>query len=416
AGAGCGVPSDDHRLLAVDVCGRRAADLCPRRGVQLRQGTARSGRGRQPWLPRGVVQRCPDPQHNTGGGEMTGALSPQELVDRALAASTTDGCVVIVNDHAETNLRWANNTLTTNGVNQIVDVTVIAMVNGSDGVRAESATRNAVDADNLLELVAEAEANARGSAVADDAADLVDAGISPDWDAAPVDAPVAALSDLAHWLGEIFGAARDAGQGRYGYAEHSISTTYLGSSTGSRLRHCQPSVRVELTGRSADGAKSGWSGQGASEVSAIDLPALEAEVAKRLAWSERQIALDAGRYQTILPPSAVADLMLYAYWSSGALDAHEGQSVYSKPGGGTRVGDRLTDVPLTLRSDPVMPGQQAVPFVVASASSRMSSAFDNGLPVEPTDWISEGTLSALIQTRHSARVTGLPFTPWGDNL
>jgi predicted Zn-dependent protease len=227
---------------------------------------------------------------------------------------------------------------------------------------------------------------------------------------------VAALTDLAHWLGDIFGAARDAGQGRYGYAEHSVSTTYLGTSAGTRLRHTQPSVRVELTGRSADGKRSAWSGQGASEISAIDLEALESDVAKRLVWSERQVSLEAGRYDTILPPSAVADLMLYAYWSSGALDAHEGQSVYSKPGGGTRVGEKLTDVPLTLRSDPAMPGQQAIPFVVAGASSRMSSAFDNGAPVDATDWISDGVLSGLIQTRHSAAVTGLPFTPWGDNL
>ena len=123
-------------------------------------------------------------------------------------------------------------------------------------------------------------------------------------------------------------------------------------------------MRVELTGRSADGTRSAWSGQGASEVAAIDLAALEADVAKRLAVeSSVPVSLEAGRYDTILPPTAVADLMIDAYWSAGALDAHEGQSVYSKPGGGTRVGERLTDLPLTLRSDPAMPGQQASPFV-----------------------------------------------------
>jgi predicted Zn-dependent protease len=227
---------------------------------------------------------------------------------------------------------------------------------------------------------------------------------------------VAALGDLAHWLGDIFGAARDAGQGRYGYAEHSVATTYLGSSTGLRLRHAQPEVRVELTGRSADGSRSAWSGQGASEIATINLAKLEADVAKRLTWSERRVELDAGRYETILPPSAVADLMLYTYWSSAGLDAHEGQSVFSKPGGGTRVGERLSDLPLTLRSDPAMPGQQSVPFAVVGASGRMASTFDNGAPVEATDWISEGSLNALIQTRHSAALTGLPFTPWGDNL
>jgi predicted Zn-dependent protease len=347
---------------------------------------------------------------------MSDPMRPQELVERALAASTTDGCVVIANNKADTNLRWANNTLTTNGVTQTVDVTVVATAHSADGVRSASVSRNVSDADSVTSLVAEAEANARASSIADDAADLIAGGSSPDWDEAAVDAPVAALSNLANWLGEIFGAARDAGQGRYGFAEHSVSTTYLGTSTGLRLRHAQPEVRVELTGRSTDGTRSAWSGQGASEIQTIDLAAIEADVAKRLVWSERQQRIDAGRYDTILPPTAVADLMLDAYWSSGALDAYEGQSVYSRAGGGTRVGDRLSDLPLTLRSDPAMPGQQAVPFVVAGASSRMSSAFDNGAPVEPTEWIRDGQLAALIQTRHSAALTGLPFTPWGDNL
>jgi predicted Zn-dependent protease len=344
------------------------------------------------------------------------ALAPQEIVERGLAASTTDGCIVIAEDNASSNLRWANNTLTTNGVTQTVAVTVIATVAGSDGVRLASASRNAVDADSVVALVAEAEASARDSAIADDAAELISADASSDWEDPAPGAPVAALADLAQWLGDIFGAARDAGQGRYGYAEHDVSTTYLGSSTGLRRRHVQPTVRVELTGRSTDGTRSAWSGQGASEIATINLDALEADVAKRLAWGERRQALDAGRYETILPPTAVADLMVDAYWGAGALDAYEGQSVYSKPGGGTRVGERLTDVALTLRSDPAMTGQQAVPFVVCGASSRMSSAFDNGAPVEATDWIRDGSLNALIQTRHSAAVTGLPFTPWGDNL
>jgi predicted Zn-dependent protease len=346
---------------------------------------------------------------------MSGALRAQELVERALAASTTDGCVVIANDNAATNLRWANNTLTTNGVTQTIEVTVVASVNGTDGVRSASASRNTIDAENVVALVAEAEASARASAVADDAAELIAGDVTADWDDGAVDAPVAAFADLAHWLSDIFESARGADQGRYGYAEHSVSTTYLGSSTGLRLRHAQPSARVELTGRSADGTRSAWSGQGASEIETLDLAAIEADVAKRLGWSERRVALDAGRYDTILPPSAVADLMLYAYWSSGALDAHEGQSVYSKPGG-TRVGERLSDLPLTLRSDPAMPGQQAAPFVIAGSSSRMSSTFDNGAPVQPTEWIKDGALNALIQTRHSASLTGLPFTPWGDNL
>ena len=250
-------------------------------------------------------------------------------------------------------------------------MTVISTVNGADGVRSASVSRNAVDVDSVLGLVAEADATARDSAVSDDAASLISGDADADWDTPAIDAPIASFSELAEWLGDIFGAARAAEQGRYGFAEHSMSTTFLGTSTGLRRRHVQPKVRVELTGRTVDGGSSAWSGRGGADVATVDLAGLEAEVAQRLDWSKRRVSLDAGRYNTILPPSAVADLMLYAYWSSGALDAHEGQSVYSKAGGGTRVGEKLTDVPLTLHSDPAMPDQGAVPFVVCEASSRI---------------------------------------------
>ncbi|HEX3706368.1 MAG TPA: metallopeptidase TldD-related protein [Mycobacteriales bacterium] len=348
--------------------------------------------------------------------DVRGGVAPQEAIERALAASSTDGCVAIASNTASTNLRWANNTLTTNGVTETLDLTVVATVNGTDGTRAASVSRNVTSADHVDVLVREAEEAARASTAADDAAPLLQGASSGDWDAQALEAPVAALGGIASWLGEIFASARGAGQGRFGYAEHSIDTTFVGTSTGLRLRYAQPSVRLELTGRTADGSRSAWSGQGAADVAALDLAALEADVAQRLAWGERKVALEAGRYPTILPPSAVADLMVYLYWTAGALDAHEGQSVFSRAGGGTRVGEQLTDVPLTLRSDPAMLGQEATPFVVAGSSSRMASVFDNGAPVAPTDWIRDGELAALIQTRHSASLTGLPFTPWIDNL
>ena len=108
--------------------------------------------------------------------------------------------------------------------------------------------------------------------------------------------------------------------------------------------------------------------------------------------------------------------MIYMYWSSGARDAHDGRTVFSKPGGGTRVGEALTQLPVTLRSNPNEQGVACDPFVVAHASSGESSVFDNGLPLPPTTWIDKGRLNALIQTRYTASMTGLPVTPAIDNL
>ena len=53
---------------------------------------------------------------------------------------------------------------------------------------------------------------------------------------------------------------------------------------------------------------------------------------------------------------------------------------------------------------------------MASSSDNESSVFDNGLPLGRTDWIRDGELTSLIQTRHSAAMTGQPVTPMVDNL
>ena len=82
--------------------------------------------------------------------------------------------------------------------------------------------------------------------------------------------------------------------------------------------------------------------------------------------------------------------MTYMYWSAGARDAHEGRTVFSRPGGGTRVGDKLSNLPVRLYSDPAAPGLECTPFVVAHASSRESSIFENGLALNSVDWISDG--------------------------
>jgi predicted Zn-dependent protease len=171
-----------------------------------------------------------------------------------------------------------------------------------------------------------------------------------------------------------------------------------------------------MNAKSPDFARSAWAGEHTRDFTDVDITALDAELTKRLGWAERRLDLPAGRYEAVLPPTAMADLLVYLVWTASARDAHDGRTVFSKPGGGTRVGDRLSGAPVTLRSNPQEPGLECAPFVIAHASSSDSSVFDNGLPLSPTDWVREGVLTSLLQTRHSAELTGLPVTPPIDNL
>ncbi|WP_327091867.1 metallopeptidase TldD-related protein [Nonomuraea sp. NBC_01738] len=341
-------------------------------------------------------------------------MTPQEMVEKALELSGADDCVVIADEGSTANLRFAGNTLTTNGVARSAQLTVISIVAGAVGV----VSRSAVRADQLAEVVAAADAAARAAQPAEDARPLVrDVPASPHWGEPVVPTDIGVFERFAPALGETFAAAETGGRLLYGFAEHSRVTTFLGTSAGLRLRHDQPTGRFELNAKAAaDSRRSAWTGVATRDFTDVDVIALDAELATRLEWSKNRIDLPAGRYETLLPPSAVADLLIYAYWSAGARDALDGRTVYARRGGGTRVGEKLAGLPITMRSDPSAAGVACEPFVVARSSGRDSSVFDNGLPLEPTDWVAEGTLSSLLQTRYSAELSGLEVTPGIDNL
>jgi len=141
-----------------------------------------------------------------------------------------------------------------------------------------------------------------------------------------------------------------------------------------------------------------------------------AEIHQRLQWASTPIELPAGRYEAILPPIAVADLMIYLYWTLSARNAADGRTVFSRRGGGTRVGDQLSALPFELRGDPEEPDLACMPFLTASASSEVASVFDNGAPLSRTAWIKDGVLENLFTPRADARRDGTRFAAPIDNL
>jgi predicted Zn-dependent protease len=342
-------------------------------------------------------------------------------VEHALSLAKPGGeCVVIAEEHSTANLRWAGNTLTTNGVASSRALTVIAIDRRTDDAAGVGVvTRAGVLPGQIGSIVREAEKAAEEASPSEDTADLVppDGPVrSGEWLQSPARTEISVLRGFAADLGETLRAAEAAGRKLYGFAEHEMTSTFLGTSAGLRLRHDQPTGRLELNAKSADLTRSAWTGAATKDFTDVDVSGLDADLTQRLAWQQRRIELPAGRYETLLPPTAVSDLMIYLYWSAGARDAGEGRTVFSKPGGGTKVGERLASLPVSLFSDPAYPDLECAPFVVAHSSGRDSSVFDNGLPAGAASWIAQGMLGALQSSRHSAELTGLPVTPPVDNL
>jgi predicted Zn-dependent protease len=344
------------------------------------------------------------------------ASSPQELVEHALSASGSDDCVAIVRDSTSANLRWANNTLTTNGVMHTVTVTVVAFHGTGQGTAVGSVSASASSTEQVDRIVEAADAAARAGSDAEDAAELPPGEAAADWFEPSAETSIDVYRDFAPALGEAFGRATAEQRILYGFVDHDVTTTYLGTSAGVRARHVQPTGHYGCTAKPTDLSTSAWVGGATRDFSDVDAHVMDAELVRRLGWASRRVDLPAGRDDTVLPPTAVSDLMIYAYWTAAARDAHDGQTVFSKRGGGTRIGERLSDQPLQMFSDPSYPGLQAAPFVTAASSNAIESVFDNGLPLSRTDWVRDGTLTALLQNRYSAKLTGQPVTPYIDNL
>ncbi|MGH3836593.1 MAG: metallopeptidase TldD-related protein [Pseudonocardiaceae bacterium] len=351
-------------------------------------------------------------------------IRPDELTTAALAASKADGCIVLLTDTSEANLRWANNTMTTNGHTTTRSFSVISVVEGAGGSAVGpsigTVRGNGTDLDEVRAVVAASEEAARQSGPARDAAPLVEGTADGDFDAPAAATEIGVFARLADELAAAFGAAASGSELLYGFAEHRLETTWLASSTGLRRRWVQPTGTVEVNAKVADDlTRSAWAAAYTADFTDLDITALIAEVRRRLSWSQRRLELPAGRHETILPPSAVADLMIDLIWSMEGRPTHEGRSPWSAAAGSsspTRLGERLTDLPLTLSSDPAAAGLSTAPFLATSFSSDSVSVFDNGAPVRRVDWLRDGTVNALAYPRAAAAELGGVFTPPPENL
>ena len=342
-------------------------------------------------------------------------IPAQHVIDLALQAAANSGrcdeTVVIVSDRAEASLRWAGNSMTTNGVSTGRTTTVIAIVRRGDAAHLGVRRSSVVDPDAVGALVAAAADAAHAAPEAHDNAPLLSASGEPaDWDDPVPGTGVGCFAEVARALSAGFARSDRL----YGYAHHVVETTLLATSTGVRRRFTQPTGSVEINAKR--GTASAWVGTSAPWFIDVPIDAMLEELSTRLDWARRTVELPAGRYETLMPPSTVADMMIYLGWSMDGRGAQEGRTALSAPGGGTRVGEKLTDLSLTMYSDPRAAGLECAPFVHTAAGSERLSVFDNGMDIDRVDWIRDGTISSLVYPRATAAEFGVTPAAPADNL
>ncbi|MET0756808.1 MAG: metallopeptidase TldD-related protein [Mycobacterium sp.] len=342
-------------------------------------------------------------------------IGAQRVVDIALSAAARTGRVdetmVLVTDRADASLRWAGNSMTTNGESVSRTTTVISVVRDGNSAHVGSVRSSEVDPSAILHLVAASQEVARSAPEARDSAPpLAGTDVPDDWDAPVPSTGTEVFSGVAGALARGFRGADQL----YGYARHIVETTFLATSNGLCRRYTQPTGSVEINAK-RNGAST-WFGIGTPDFVDVPTDSMLEQLSTQLGWARRSVELPAGRYETIMPPSTVADMMIYLTWSMDGRGAQEGRTALSAPGGSTRAGEKLSDLALTLYSDPSAAELACMPFVAVPSSSERVSIFDNGMDIGRVDWIRDGTINALAYPRAAAAEFDAPVAVPADNL
>lgn len=184
-----------------------------------------------------------------------------------------------------------------------------------------------------------------------------------------------------------------------GFYEHAAGGRARATSAGLFAFHAGTRASFSTTCRTSDATGSGWAGAWSKAAGAIDAGELARIAADKARRSAKPRPLAPGRYQVVLEPAAVGELLGFLAGAMNRRTADEGRSYFSKPGGGTRLGEKVLPEHITLTSDPADPDVPTAPFT------------GEGLPLTKTTWIDKGTVANLQCTRFWAAEHGL--TPLG---
>ena len=325
----------------------------------------------------------------------------EEIVQRALELSKADACRVAVGSSYQTNLRFADNQMSTSGVSDDATISITSVV----GRKRASVSTNDVSPEGLARAVAQAEALAR---LAPDDPELMPELGPQEYATIPAwfdsTAELSAEDRARAALTVLEPARRSKDLTVAGFIDCSASARAIGTSNGLFAYHRSTGANYTLTARTNDGTGSGWVAADENDWRRIDFSNIATRAIEKARASRNPTAIEPGRYTVIFEPQAVVDLIGSVRGAMNARSADEGRSPFSVRGGGTRLGQRIMDERVTLLTDPADPQILGTPFD------------GDGLPLGREVWVENGILKQLAYTRYWADRTGNAPTGGGGGF
>lgn len=319
----------------------------------------------------------------------------QALVQRVVAMSKADGIDVQVGGGYNTNVRFADNQMSTAGAVTDFNVAVQSWFGNKHAVVSTNETSDAA-------LRTAVEKSERLAKLAPDDPEAMP--MLPPQTYQPVEAffpSVASMSaeDRARVALTALEPARSASDLRAaGFLINGASATALGNSKGMFAYHRTTNANFTLTVRTTDGTGSGWAGAEHNDASKVDFADVSRRAIEKARLSRNPAAVEPGRYTVILEPQAVGDICQLIGFYANARATDEGRSPFVKQGGGNKIGEKIMDERVSIYADPFDPQVLAQPFD------------GEGLPLGRQVFIENGVLKTLYYSRFWAEKKGVQPT------
>jgi predicted Zn-dependent protease len=333
------------------------------------------------------------------------------LCDRILSSSKASECEVSLRLTEEGHTRFAANDVTTAGMAH----TVTVHITSREGGRSGSTTTDELDDSLLREAVARSEALMAAARPDPEQVEGLGPQHYPEIPAYDEGTSSAGPARRRDGVKPALDLAQAKGLNAAGFFETTAGCSAIANKKGNFGFHRSTNAAYSTTMRTADGTGSGYAWSASPRVAEIDAAALAERAATKAETSAHPRDLPPGRYTVILEPAAVADLLMMLVFSMNARSVDEGRSFLSKPGGGSRLGEKVFAEGVTVRSDPFDRRNPGNPW---SGGGRFGGrgGDSGGLPVRRTTWIENGVVRTLPVDRYWAQKTKVEPVPFSGGL
>jgi PmbA protein len=293
----------------------------------------------------------------------------ERIAEKILKLSEADETEVDVGVATDALTRFANNTIHQNVAEHTLGISVRAVMNG----RTARSSTNKTDDESLRRVVASAMTLARNQPENPDLLPLMGkqkyqkvsrffsatAGTSPE--------------DRAKAVTRVCKMANKAKQTAAGIFASGSASSVTANSKGLLARYEQTRSEFSVTILEAD--SSGWAKANSPDIRKLDPEELAERAASTAAGSRAPREAPAGRYTTILSPSAVLDLVGFLFYDFAGTAVLDKRSCLTG-----RLGKKLFGDNITIWDDAYHPLQSGAPFDGEGVPRQKVLLVDRGVP------------------------------------